>query len=60
MGFELGNLEFFLLILVRISGFIFSAPFYSLSNVPKKVRIGLSFFIAVILYGSLKQQDLEL
>lgn len=59
MGFELGNLEFFLLILVRISGFIFSAPFYSLSNVPKKVRIGLSFFIAVILYGSLKQQDLE-
>ncbi len=59
MSFTIENLEFFLLILVRISGFIFSAPFFSLPNVPKRVQIGLSFFIAIVMYGNLDKYTLE-
>ena len=55
MNFTIENLEFFLLILVRISGFIFSAPFFSLSNIPKRVQVGLSVFIAIVLYESLEK-----
>ena len=59
MSFTIENLEFFLLILVRMSGFIFSAPFYSLSNVPKKVQVGLSVFISIILFETLNTSKLE-
>lgn len=59
MSFTIENLEFFLLILVRMSGFIFSAPFYSLSNVPRRVQIGLSVFISIILFESLNVTKLE-
>lgn len=59
MSFTIENIEFFLLILVRISGFVFSAPFFSLPNVPRRVQIGLSFFIAVVIYGSLDKYTLE-
>lgn len=59
MSFTIENLEFFLLILVRMSGFIFSAPFYSLSNVPKRLQIGLSFFVSIILFGSLDVSKLQ-
>lgn len=59
MSFTIENLEFFLLILIRMSGFIFSAPFYSLSNVPKRVQIGLSVFISIILFGTLNVTKLE-
>ncbi|MFA9375374.1 MAG: flagellar biosynthetic protein FliR [Lachnotalea sp.] len=48
--FTQGNLEQLLLIFVRISAFIFIAPFYSITNVPKRVRVGLSFFIALVIY----------
>ena len=58
MNFTIENLEFFLLILVRISGFIFSAPFFSLSNIPRRVQVGLSVFIAVVLYESLEKDTL--
>jgi len=43
------NFEFYLLILVRITGFIFTAPFFSLKNVPVRVKAGFSIFLAVIL-----------
>lgn len=50
LSFPIRELELFLLILVRVSCFIYTAPFYSLNNVPKRVKIGLSFFIAMLLY----------
>lgn len=59
MSFTIENLEFFLLILTRVSGFIFSAPFYSLSNVPKRVQIGLSVFISIVLFETLDVSKLE-
>lgn len=59
MQFTIQNLEFFLLILVRISGFFVTAPFYSLPNVPKRVQAGLSFFVAVVLFGSIEKYTLQ-
>lgn len=48
--FSYEDLEFFLLVFVRISCFVFSAPFFSTSNTPRRVKAGLSIFVAFILY----------
>lgn len=48
--FSYEDLEFFLLVFVRISCFVFSAPFFSTSNTPRRVKAGLSIFIAFLLY----------
>lgn len=50
LSFSLFDLEYFLLILVRVSCFVFIAPFFSMSNAPRQIRIGLSFFTAILLY----------
>ena len=50
MTFSIDNFEAFLLILVRITGFIFTAPFFSLRNVPNRVKAGLAIFMAAILF----------
>ncbi len=47
---SLETLEYFLMILVRVATFIFIAPFFGMNNTPNRVKIGLSVFIAVILY----------
>ena len=48
--FTYADLEFFLLILVRVSCFVFVAPFFSMSNTPRRVRVGLSVFLAYLLF----------
>lgn len=50
--FSLVDFEILLLILVRISCFVFVAPFYGMSNVPSRVKIGLSVLIAILIFGS--------
>lgn len=50
MTFTIDNFEVFLLILVRITGFIFTAPFFSLRNVPIRVKTGLAIFMTAILF----------
>ncbi len=52
MTFTIENFEFLLLILVRITGFIFTAPFFSLRNVPIRVKTGLSIALSLILFYS--------
>ncbi len=49
-SFSMHDLEYFLLILVRVSCFIFISPFFSMNNTPRRVRIVLSIFVAVLLY----------
>lgn len=49
--FSLLAFEYFLLILVRITSFVFVAPFFSLPNTPGRVKIGFSFFVAVLVFG---------
>ena len=50
LSFSFKELEFFLLIFTRISCFIYIAPFYGMSNTPARVKIGLSFFVSMLLY----------
>jgi len=50
MTFRLDYLEIFFLILVRISGFVYTAPILSLKNIPVRVKAGFSIFLAIILY----------
>ncbi|SHL96360.1 flagellar biosynthetic protein FliR [Anaerosporobacter mobilis DSM 15930] len=53
------DIEVFLLILVRISGFVYTAPFLSQNSVPRKVKIGLSAFMALVIFSSVKGIQLE-
>lgn len=55
-AFSYEDLEYFLLILVRVSCFVYIAPFFSMSNTPRNVRIGLSVLTAVLLYQALPRQ----
>lgn len=50
MTFSLQNFEVFLLILVRITAFVFSAPFFSIPNVPQRVKAGFSLMFSIILF----------
>lgn len=50
MTFSIENFDFFFLILVRITGFIFTAPFFSLKNIPIKVKTGLAVFLSAVLF----------
>lgn len=49
-AFTYADLEYFLLILVRITCFVYIAPFFSMSNTPRNVRIALSFFLSVLMF----------
>lgn len=53
LSFSVYDLEYFLLILTRVSCFVFIAPFFSMSNTPSRVRIALSVFTALLLYQAL-------
>lgn len=52
-SFSIYDLEYFLLIFTRVSCFVFIAPFFSMKNTPAVVRIGISFFTALLLYQAL-------
>lgn len=58
-SFTYTDLEFFLLILVRVTCFVYIAPFFSMSNTPRNVRIALSVFITILLYQVIPGQELE-
>ena len=49
-SFSLVELEYFLLIVVRITSFISVAPFFGMNNTPRRVKIGLGIFISILLY----------
>lgn len=50
MTISLEHLEFFLLILVRISGFMVAAPIFSLRNIPMRVKTLLAIAIAIVIF----------
>ncbi|MCR4791236.1 MAG: flagellar biosynthetic protein FliR [Lachnospiraceae bacterium] len=51
-SFTVYDLEYFLLILVRVSCFVFICPFFSMNNTPRRVRTALSIFISALIYSS--------
>ena len=58
-SFSLENFETFILILVRVSCFVYIAPFFGMSNVPNQVKIGLSAFISLMVLGFADQSYIE-
>ncbi len=59
MTFTIENFEAFLLILVRLTGFVFTAPFFSLRNIPRRVKAGLSIFMTVIIFYNVPYTPVE-
>ena len=57
-SFSLLTFEYFLLILVRISCFVYIAPFFGMSNTPGRLKIGLAFFVSLIMYQILPKEEL--
>ncbi|MGN1203484.1 MAG: flagellar biosynthetic protein FliR [Lachnospiraceae bacterium] len=57
LSFSMLDLEYFLLIFVRVSCFVFIAPFFSMQNTPRTVRITISFFTAMLLYNVLTPHE---
>ncbi len=49
-AFSTVDFEFFVLVLVRVLSFVFVAPFFSMSNTPRRVRIAFGFMFAVLMY----------
>ena len=56
--FSLVDFEYLLLILVRVASFVFVAPFFGQKGVPNQVKIGLSFFVSIILLGVVPKPEL--
>ena len=57
--FRFGDLEYFLLILMRVASFMVTAPFFSMTNVPNRVKVLFAFFVSVVLFGVVPIQRLE-
>lgn len=55
--FTYADLEYFLLILVRITCFIYIAPFFSMTNVPQRVRVGFSIFLAYLVFQAVDHNE---
>lgn len=48
--FSYADLEYFLLILVRVTFFIQVAPFFGMSNTPQRIKIGFAIFLSYLLF----------
>ncbi len=57
LSFSFLDLEYFLLILVRVSCFVFIAPFFSVTGAPARVRIAISVFTSLLLYTVLTPHE---
>lgn len=49
-SFSVYDLEYFLLIFTRVTCFIYIAPFFGMNNTPNRVKIGIGFFVSLLLY----------
>ena len=59
MSFTIEQLEFCILIFVRISAFIFTAPFFSHSNVPVRIKTAITFFLTVMVVTAVGYSDIK-
>ena len=58
LSFTLSDLEFFLLIFVRITCFIYACPNMSNGNVPNQYKIALGFFLSFLTYSFVEPTSL--
>lgn len=57
VSFSMAELEYFLLIFTRVTCFVFIVPFFNMRSVPRRVRIGLGFFISLLLYYTISPHE---
>lgn len=57
-SFSIYNFEFFLAVLLRIGGAIYTAPIFSSRSVPVRVRLFLSVAMAILVTGNLEYEPL--
>ena len=55
-SFSMNELEYFMLIFCRVSCLIYAVPFFSMNNTPRRVRVGLSFLVTLLLYYSIQEK----
>ena len=58
MSITLQQLEFFFVIVVRMTGFIYTAPFFGLRNVPFRVKTGLALAMGIVMFYVLPYEPL--
>ena len=60
MDFEvaLDQFEIFILILMRMASFVYTAPFFNTSGTPQKRKVGFSVFLSILVY-SLQGSDVS-
>ncbi len=51
--------EVFLLIVVRIASFVYTAPFFNMANTPQRTKLGLTFFVSVIIFTLIPERTVE-
>ena len=59
LSFSILELEFFLLVVVRVTGFIYAAPFFGMSDTPNRVKIALGVLISILIYQRVGSNPLE-
>lgn len=57
-GILVHGIEVFLLIFIRMAGLFVIAPIFSRTNIPRSLKIGFSFMLALILVNTLSNQDI--
>ena len=55
--FTYADLEYFLLVLVRITCFVYAAPFFSMSNTPRMIRVGFSIFLSYLVFTGVEHNE---
>ncbi|MBR1910544.1 MAG: flagellar biosynthetic protein FliR [Lachnospiraceae bacterium] len=50
LNFAIQDLEYFLLIVARVTGFVHTAPFFGMNNVPRRVKVTFSLLVSFLIY----------
>lgn len=59
MSFTVESLEFYLLIIMRISSFVLTAPLFSHRSIPARVKIAISVWLSVVVISATPEISLE-
>lgn len=59
MNFTVEHLEFYLLVLIRISSFIMTAPIFSYSSIPVRIKVVLSIVLSIVVIQVTPVVELE-
>ena len=59
MNFTVEDLEFYLLVLVRISSFVVAAPFFNYQTIPAKWKAVVSMVLAIIAIQAIPAVEVE-